>query len=114
MYRAECIRSCRSYENRSFVCSFVSVYQSRGSYALTSAVSSFGTKKRRRDFHKEGTLVHQFGSVPKARPAEIVGSKRTNQTRIKRIKAFDDPYNIFQYVISVKKVYSMTYSKGNR
>ena len=49
------------YENRDCIYSSESVHRSRGAYALTSAVSTFGTEKR-------------------ARTAETVGSEKTNQS----------------------------------
>ena len=62
-------RAYISYELRVSIRPSSFIYQSRCPYFLSLAVSSFGTKKRRRDFHKGGTLVHPFGSVPKARTA---------------------------------------------
>ena len=75
---------------RGFVRPCASVHRSRGSYALSSAVSTFGTKKRRRDFQRGGTWVHLFGSVPEARTAEAVG--RNKQTR--REKTTPTTFNI--------------------
>ena len=52
--------------------------------------STFGSKEKEEGFPKGGTLVHLFGSVPKARPAETIGSIK--QTR--REKTTSTTFNI--------------------
>ena len=42
----------------------------------------FRLKEKEEGFPKGGTLVHLFGYVPKARPAETIVSEKTNQPRI--------------------------------
>ena len=68
MNRAE--RMCKlsvCIKIRGFVRPHASVHRSRGTYEVSLAVSTFGTKKKEEGFPKGGTLVHLFGSVPKAR-----------------------------------------------
>ena len=71
MNRAE--RMCKlsvCIKIRGFVRPSASVHQSRGTYSPTSASQHFRLKEKEEGFPKGGTLVHLFGSVPKARPAQ--------------------------------------------
>ena len=83
MCRAERICKLSVYmKTGGCICSSASVHRSRVSYALLSAVSTFGSKKRRRDFQRGEPWFTSLAPC-EARTAETAGSEKTNQTRKK-------------------------------